>query len=202
MSGDRRMASIYFEDTEANSNPIISLVILHTSIVSKGVYANPDTSSKEPFSLYKWTKKESYQFKQNGNQWWANNVVMINKHMHDVWAVALQRKNNNYVEYLTKTEGFWEKLGEDVVKGVCDAAIDVFDVADDEVTTLVLQKATDKLIDHLFNSKDGDVLMENWVHFDPRDQHPRIDFKFEKKKGHIHSTDHSTDCKVDKFGNR
>lgn len=188
------MASLYFEDGDL-SNPIVSVVILHTSKV-KGEYKNPDTNSHEPFSLYRWTKADSYQFVKDGNQWLANDAVMINQDMHDVWAVALQRKNNNYVEYLTQKEGFWKKLGADIVKGVCDAAIDVFDVVDDEVTTLVLQKATDKLIDQMFQSKDGDVLMENWVHWDSYE----IRFKFDKKSGHIHSTGHNTDCKVEKFG--
>ncbi len=194
MGNQTRMASLYFEDGD-HSNPIISVVILHTSKVGKE-YKNPDTNSKEPFNLYAWTKADSGPFEQKGNEWLAFDAVMINQDMHDVWAVALQRKNNNYVEYLTQKEGFWKKLGEDIVKDVCNAAIDVFDVVDDEVTTFALQKATDKLIHHLFNSKDGDVLMENWVHWNSYE----IRFKFDKKSGSIHSEGHHTACKVDRFG--
>lgn len=195
MSNQTRMASLYFEDGDT-SNPIISIVILHTSKVKKE-YVNPDTTSKEPFSLYRWTKVDSHQFVKDGNRWVANDAVMINQDMHDVWAVALQRKKNKYVEYFTQKEGFWKKLGEGIVKEVCDAAIDVIGIEDGEVTTEELQFATDKLIHHMFTSKDGDVLIENWVHWKSH----QIEFKLDNKKGSIHSTDHSTACKVEKFGN-
>jgi|GEM_PF-6091774 len=193
MSDNTRMAQLYFEDCDAN-NPIVSVVILHTSL-KNGKYVNPDTSSHEPYSLYKWTKANSFKFTKEGNRWLAY-ALTINKDQHDVWAVALQRKYNNYVEYLTQKEGFWKKLGEDVVKGVCDAAIDVFDIADDEIGNLVFEKATDQLIHHLFTSGDGDVLMENWVHWKSYE----IEFKFNSHDGSIHSAPHHTSCKVDRFG--
>jgi hypothetical protein len=192
---DTRYASLKFKD-EDTDNPIISIAFLHTSL-KNGKYVNPDIYSSEPYSLLKWTTKDHLDFKSNGDWWLAFDAVMINKNQHDVWAVALQRKYNKYVEYLEQKEGFWKKLEEDIVKNVCDAAIDVADLDDGEASTEELQKATDKVINLLFTKGDGDVLIENWVHWDSYE----IQFTLSKDHAKIYSKEHDTSCKTERFGN-
>jgi hypothetical protein len=195
MGDTTRYASLKFKDDDTN-NPIISIAFLHTSL-KNDEYVNPDINSSEPYSLFKWTKVNSLDFKSEGGWWLAFDAVMINKNQHDVWAVALQRKNNKYVEYLEQKEGFWKKLGEDIVKDVCNAAIDVADLDDGEVSSEEFQKATDKVINLLFTNGDGDVLIKNWVHWSSYE----IQFTLSKDHAKMHSKEHDTSCKTERFGN-
>nr|WP_294938587.1 hypothetical protein [uncultured Flavobacterium sp.] len=190
-----RSAQLYFMD-EDPGNQIISIAILHTSL-KKGQYVNPNPNEKDPYSVYAWNIKDSLGFEKVGD-WWEKYCLTIDKDQHDVWAVTLQRRHNRYVEYLEQKEGFWKKLGEEVVKEVCNAAIDTIDFLDDETTTPVLEFATDKLIHHLFTKDDGDVMIKNWVHWASY----KIEFKLKEHSAKIHSTEHSTSCKVERFGNQ
>lgn len=194
---DTRRATLNFRDDDP-SNPIMSIVIAHSSL-HNGEYENPDTRALEPFSLFRWTKNHPGDFKTLDDGYLsAYDAVLINKHQHDVWAVAFQRKHNRYVEYVQQKEGFWKKLEEDVVKEICNTAIDVADLFDDETTTPVLTDATDKAIHAIFTHGDGDVIIENWVHWDSY----KISFKVGNNSAHIHSDGHNTSCKTERFGNQ
>lgn len=196
MSDTKRLAKLRCKDGDTN-NPIISIAFLHTSL-KNDAYVNPDIKSSEPYSIFKWTKVNSLDFKSvEGGMWSTFDAVMINKNQHDVWGVALQRKNNKYVEYLEQKEGFWKKLGEDIVKDVCNAAIDVADLDDGEIASEAFQKATDKVINLLFTNGDGDVLIKNQVHWNSYN----IQFTLSKDHAKIYSKEHSTSCKTERFGN-
>lgn len=201
MSDSTQVAHLGFKDEGPQNNPIISIVILHTSL-KKGTklkekrYVNPNGSAN-PFSLYKWSKNHPMDFTggKDGENYLNTYKVTIDKYLHDVWAVAFQRRNNKHVEYLYKVEGFWRKVEEGVAKAICDVAIDVIEVFDDEATTQLLHLATDKLIHEMFTRGDGDVMMDNWVHWDS----PKITFDIGEKKAKIHSPHHSTHCAPEEF---
>jgi len=193
---ETKKAKLLFTDKDF-ANPIVSLVILHTS-KKNGKFVNPDTSEKEPFSLYKWNKYDAGAFTTSEGDFLCSDNLTINRSQHDYWAVAFQRRKNNYVEYLTKKEGFWKKLEEGVVKDICNSAIDVANLFDDEVATPLVTEATDKLIHHLFTDGDGDVLFDNWVHW----KTPEIKFEFDEKSTFVHSKGHNTSCKNERFGNQ
>jgi hypothetical protein len=198
MSGtkcDTRMATLNFRDDDPG-NPIMSIVFAHSSLVGD-TYTNPNPAVAEPVTLFKWTKNHPGPFTAVDHGYLsAHDEFMINECQQDIWAVAFQRRYNRYVEYFEQTEGFWKKLGEDVVIDICNSAIDAADLFDDETTTLPLDVATDLAINEMFTKGDGDVIMKNWVHW----KSFKISFKVGKDKGHIHSTDHDTSCKTERLG--
>lgn len=195
MGETTKPATLLFLDEGPQDNRIMSLVILHTTTeIKQGVYP---FESAPTFSLYKWTKFDHMNFKEKTGDCWHTGIT-IDKDLHDVWAVAFQRKKNRYVEYLQQAPGFWKKLEEEVVKEVCNSAIEAFGLFDDEATTPLLEVATDKAIHELYTRGDGDVKMKNWVHWNT----PTIQIDISETSGKIHSPHHSTKCDTERFGDQ
>ena len=193
MSATTKPATLFFLDEGSQDNRIMSLVILHTTTeIKQGVYPFENAPA---FTLYKWTKIDHMDFKEKAGDYWHTGVT-IDKDLHDVWAVAFQRRKNKYVEYLQQAPGFWKKLEEEVVKEVCNTAIEVFGVFDDETTTPLLEVATDKAIHEIYTKGDGDVKIKNWVHWDS----PSIQINIGETSGRIYSPHHSTNCNTERFG--
>lgn len=191
-------ATLRFKDDDPD-NPIMYIEIAHSSL-HDGRYENPDTNAPEPFSGYFWTMHHPRDFtvKDGDGYLTAPGALTINIDQHDVWAVAFQRRKNRYLEYIQQKEGFWKKLEEDVVKGICDTAIDAADLFDDETTTPALTDAADKAIHEMFARGDGDVIIKNWVRWDD----PVISFTIGDKHAHIESPHHKTSCNTERFGDQ
>jgi hypothetical protein len=195
--GATQTATLRFKDDDPD-NPIKCIEIAHSSI-HKHHYVNPDPQAKEVFTAYRWTTRHPGDFTSTDADGYlvAPNALTIDIDQHDVWAVAFQRRHNRYVEYLQQTEGFWKRLEKDVVKDICNTAIDVADLFDDD-TTSALTAATDKVINQIFDHGDGDVIIENWVRWDE----PVISFLIGEPKAHIESPHHETHCKTERFGDQ